>query len=143
MRKLLFASHAYLAKGILSSLELIMGQQEGVDIICAYTEESNDIRAEIERRLNALDAQDELIVITDVFGGSVNNEFMSAIAGCGKKVHLVAGLNLALLMNLCCRRDETGSTEEIIKACLEEAKSSMQYCNEYLTAGKKTEDEEF
>ncbi len=47
MRKLLFASHAYLAKGILSSLELIMGHQEQVDILCAYTEEPYDLRAEI------------------------------------------------------------------------------------------------
>ena len=74
MRKLLFASHAYLAKGILSSLELIMGHQEQVDILCAYTEEPYDLRAEIQRRLDALGEQDELIVITDVFGGSVNNE---------------------------------------------------------------------
>ena len=85
MRKLLFASHAYLAKGILSSLELIMGHQEQVDILCAYTEEPYDLRAEIQRRLDALGEQDELIVITDVFGGSVNNEFMSVIADCGQK----------------------------------------------------------
>ena len=38
MRKLLFASHAYLAKGILSSLELIMGHQEQVDILYKHTE---------------------------------------------------------------------------------------------------------
>ena len=38
MRKLLLASHAYLAKGVLSSLEMIMGKQEQVDVICAYTD---------------------------------------------------------------------------------------------------------
>ncbi len=143
MRKLLFASHAYLAKGILSSLELIMGHQEQVDILCAYTEEPYDLRTEIQRRLDALGEQDELIVVTDVFGGSVNNEFMSVIADCGQKVHLVAGLNLSLLMNLCSRMDEDGDTAEIIKACLEEARCSMQYCNELLTADQAVKDEEF
>ena len=32
MRKILLASHVYLAKGMLSSLELIMGKQENTDI---------------------------------------------------------------------------------------------------------------
>ena len=65
MRKLLLASHAYLAKGVLSSLEMIMGKQEQVDVICAYTEDPYDLRAEIQKRLDALDEQDELIVVTD------------------------------------------------------------------------------
>lgn len=70
-------------------------------------------------------------------------EFMSVIADCGQKVHLVAGLNLSLLMNLCSRMDEDGDTAEIIKACLEEARCSMQYCNELLTADQAVKDEEF
>ena len=33
MRKILLASHGYLAKGMKSSLELILGEQECVDVL--------------------------------------------------------------------------------------------------------------
>ena len=41
MRKFLFASHAYLAEGVKSALELIMGEQESVvmNLICRKDEE--------------------------------------------------------------------------------------------------------
>lgn len=142
MRKLLLASHAYLAKGVLSSLEMIMGKQEQVDVICAYTEDPYDLRAEIQKRLDALDEQDELIVVTDAFGGSVNNEFMSVVGSCGKKVHLVCGMNLSLVINLCEGREENGETAEIIRTCLNDARDSLKYCNDLLEA-EEAADEEF
>ena len=84
MRKFLLASHAYLAKGMKSSLELILGEQECVDVLCAYTDEQYDIKVEIEKKLTALQPEDELIVITDLFGGSVNNEFTSLLTNTDK-----------------------------------------------------------
>ena len=68
MRKFLFASHAYLAKGILSSLELIMGHQDNVKVLCAYTQDGFDIKQEIKNHIDALSCHDELIVVTDVLG---------------------------------------------------------------------------
>ena len=54
MREILLASHVYLAKGMLSSLELIMGKQENIDILCAYTDDQYDIKAEIYKKLELL-----------------------------------------------------------------------------------------
>lgn len=143
MRRFLFASHAYLAKGILSSLELIMGRQDDVDIMCAYTEDDFDIKTEIDNRLNLVDKEDELIVITDVFGGSVNNEFMEKIANSEKRIYLVAGLNLPLVMNLIGRKDEDVSTKVLIEDCIEEAKSMILLCNNLLENTDEIEDEDF
>lgn len=143
MRKFLFASHAYLAQGILSSLELIMGKQETVDVLCAYIENDFDIKKEIESRINALKDKEELIVITDVFGGSVNNEFMSMIEKTDKKVFLIAGLSLALLMSLVAKKDDEAATEEIISECIEEAKDSILFCNTLLEQTQEILDEDF
>lgn len=96
MRKFLLASHAYLAKGMKSSLELILGEQECVDVLCAYTDEQYDIKVEIEKKLTALQPEDELIVITDLFGGSVNNEFTSLLTNTDKKIYLISGMNLVI-----------------------------------------------
>ena len=143
MRKFLFASHAYLAKGILSSLELIMGHQDNVKVLCAYTQDDFDIKQEIKNHIDALSCHDELIVVTDVLGGSVNNEFMSVLGGTDKNVYLVAGLNLALLMSLAARKDEDTATETLITECVEEAKETVVFCNTLLQKTEEPEDEEF
>lgn len=143
MRKILFASHAYLAKGMLSSLELIMGEQKEVDVLCAYTENDYDIKKEIQKHLEKLADGDELIVVTDVFGGSVNNEFVSVIENTEQNIYLVSGLNLSLVMNLVLRKDEEEKTETIIRECIKESQESVRFCNCLLSDGQSTEDEEF
>lgn len=142
MRKFLFASHVWLAEGMKSSLELVLGPQEQVDVLSAYTEEPYNIQNEIEKKLNALADGDELIVITDLFGGSVNNEFISAVAG-KKNVHLVAGLNLAFCVNIVVRKDDERDTPLLIREVLEEARQSLQYCNDPEKEKQEIKDEDF
>ena len=79
MIKLLLSSHGYLADGICSSLKIIMGEQINIRTICAYTEEEFDLKKEVSDILKDLSDEDKLIVVTDIFGGSVNNEFMNYI----------------------------------------------------------------
>ena len=137
MRKFLLASHAYLAKGMKSSLELILGEQECVDVLCAYTDEQYDIKVEIEKKLTALQPEDELIVITDLFGGSVNNEFTSLLTNTDKK------MNLALVMNLVVNKDEDADLESMIKDCIEESKGMMIYCNDLLKQEDVVDEDDF
>ncbi len=42
--------------------------------------------------IDALCDDEELIVTTDIFGGSVNNEFMKYLSK--SNIHLIAGVNL-------------------------------------------------
>lgn len=130
MRRFLLASHAYLAEGLLSSLNLVMGKQEAVDIMCAYTDEDYDIKQNIGKCLGRLSEQDELIIVTDVLGGSVNNEFMSVIKHTDKKIYLIAGLNLPLVMSLLIKKDSGEPTERIIHESIREAKESICFCND-------------
>ena len=143
MRKFLLASHAYLAKGMKSSLELILGEQERVDVLCAYTDEQYDIKVEIEKKLTALQPEDELIVITDLFGGSVNNEFTSLLTNTDKKIYLISGMNLALVMNLVVNKDEDVDIESMIKDCMEESKGMMIYCNDLLKQEDVVDEDDF
>ncbi|MEI3221354.1 MAG: hypothetical protein V8S01_04815 [Dorea sp.] len=43
--------------------------------------------------------------------------------GTDKKIYLIAGMNLALLMNLTVRKDEDIDTEQLIKECVENQKA--------------------
>lgn len=98
MKKILLATHLSFAKAILESLEFIVGEQESVESLCAYTPEVPDLAIAVEEYVKKILPGDEIIVVTDVYGGSVNNEFMKYIDHPG--IYLVSGLSLPLLIEL-------------------------------------------
>lgn len=126
-RKLIVATHGNFASGIMTSVELICGKSEHVLIMDAYTKENYDLSAEVKKVMENQNG-DELIVVTDLFGGSINNEFMRYL---GKKdFHLISGLNLGLLIELIGAMNQDGSTDEIIRQTISISKAMIQYCNE-------------
>ncbi|HZG17628.1 MAG TPA: PTS sugar transporter subunit IIA [Candidatus Bathyarchaeia archaeon] len=140
MRQFVFASHGLFADGIRHALELIVGKRTNISTICAYVEQGVELKSQIREVLERT-APHELIVITDLFGGSVNNEFMNLLTD-NPRIYLIAGLNLPLLIDLVTMSDAQENTETLIADALKNAKASMQYCN--LTIQKnKTEDEDF
>ncbi len=62
----------------------------------------------------------EIIVLTDLFGGSVNNEFLQYINQ--DHVYLVAGLNLSLLIELVSQLDAEVETTVLIQQVLTDSK---------------------
>ncbi|MDF2790804.1 MAG: hypothetical protein K0S80_3905 [Neobacillus sp.] len=139
MRYLLFASHGRLAEGLLHSVEMITGKQENIWTLTAYVDEQVDLHSQINEVLRKLGKNDELIVVTDIFGGSVNNEFMNLIED--TRIHLIAGLNLPLAIELATMKDLTKDPLKLIKAALTNSKSSIKYCNAEIEL--VTNDEEF
>ncbi|MBH8397528.1 PTS sugar transporter subunit IIA, partial [Klebsiella pneumoniae] len=73
-REIILASHGKFASGILDSLELIYGKHHSITVFDCYTDENFDL-AETVRQLFMRYKDKEIIVLTDLFGGSVNNEF--------------------------------------------------------------------
>ncbi|MDR2163141.1 MAG: PTS sugar transporter subunit IIA [Clostridiales Family XIII bacterium] len=125
MRKIVIATHGHFAEGILSSVHMILGQTSGVETMNAFVDEGFDISAAVRSCVDSAGDDDELIVLTDMFGGSVNNEFMKYL---GKpKYHLIAGVNLPLLLELYASNDMDAG--EMIEHALNAASGSIQYCN--------------
>lgn len=133
MRTILLASHSYLAKGMKDTVEMILGKQDNLDILCAYIEEDFNIQEEINKRLVNKDSDQELIIITDVFGGSVNNEVITAI---GQKnqanIHLISGMNLGLIMGLLTSLDSPKDTSDLIDNAIEESKRMILNNNQFI-----------
>ena len=72
----------------------------------------------------------ELVVLTDILGGSVNNEFMGLLDK--YNFHLITGLNLALLFEVvtCPAEDLTANLPSIV----EQAREHIVLCNELVEA---------
>lgn len=126
MRTILLASHSYLAKGMKDTVEMILGKQDNLDILCAYMEEDFDIQTEIKKRLIPKNSNQEQIIITDVFGGSVNNEFVTAIGQRNQtNIHLVSGMNLGLIMSLITSLSSKKDISDLIDNAIEESKGMI------------------
>ncbi|MCX9001296.1 PTS sugar transporter subunit IIA [Citrobacter portucalensis] len=139
MRKFLFASHGRFADGIRDSLEMVVGKNEDISTLCAYTEDVPDIKVSVQKFLASLDSQDDAIVITDISKGSVTNEFITYLED--PRLHLITGLNLPLLIALILESPDTVDTKELIRTAVLESKETIQYCNDILlTRNQKTED---
>ena len=73
MRQYIFASHAHFATGIKESTELLSGARDNVHDLSMFVDGRTDVAEEAAKLLATFDPTDDVIVCTDLFGGSVNN----------------------------------------------------------------------
>ena len=125
-KKLLSATHSVFADGIKNAMELVTGEQNSVSTLCAYTNDMTEVETPIKEIIDALCDDEELIVTTDIFGGSVNNEFMKYLSK--SNIYLIAGVNLPLLFELIMNL-ESENTVQMIETAVKNARKQLQYCN--------------
>ena len=125
MNKILLASHGYLAQGMKSSLEILMGANDRIECLCAYVDDdTRDVAALIDAWMESKDPADTWFVVTDIFGGSVNNEFIQRQAA--GSFTLIAGMNLPLLVEMVTQLDALD--EGKAKAAVEGSRSFIMLC---------------
>lgn len=124
MKKILLVTHGHFASGIKSSLEIILGEQNNVGAIDAYTGEEK-FEKQLEEYLSTVDTEkDTLLILTDLFGGSVNQKIAGRLKG--DNIHIITGLNLPLLLEVTMLSEEDSKKESIMKI-VENSKSQIQY----------------
>lgn len=121
MRKVLVATHASFAKGIIETLEFILGEQKNVEVMCAYLTQDFQIEKEIDKVLLSMSSQDELIVLVDLYGGSVSNAFSNRIND--SRVHVIAGVNFPMLLDVVLNQDE--DIQSVISRGIEAARNGI------------------
>ncbi|MDL4888101.1 PTS sugar transporter subunit IIA [Enterococcus hirae] len=124
-RTIILASHGRFASGILDSLELIFGKTHSILALDCYGTETFDLAKSVQQLINDHQGQ-ELIIITDLFGGSVNNEFLQYINR--PNIYLIAGLNLPLLIEIATKIETADSIVELIHQVLNDSKEMIQFC---------------
>ncbi|MCM6811004.1 PTS fructose transporter subunit IIA [Pediococcus pentosaceus] len=96
--KIILASHGELAKGMKNTLNMIVGDQANIKAYSAYDEENIDFVSDINKEIQNRN-DEELIIVTDVMGGSVNNA-MTELVLKNPDVFLVTGMNLPFVLSL-------------------------------------------
>ena len=130
MRKYIIATHGHMAYGINTTLNMLIGAQENLTIINAYTDECKDPIPEFEKII-AENPEDDIVIMTDLFGGSVNNNAMLMTKN--ERVHVV----ISIVMS-----DSSTPTKQMIEEAVAGAKDMIIYCNN-LAVETNEEEENF
>lgn len=96
MRQVILASHHKFAQGLADTLEFL-GAKCDFHVICAYVDDT-PLELQVEAAFDAISPDDEVLVLTDILAGSVNQKFLPYVA---PNVFVVAGVNVVLAMELC------------------------------------------
>jgi mannose/fructose-specific phosphotransferase system component IIA len=131
MLRYVIASHGTLSDGFLNALGLFIGEPGNVEAITAFVDEE-PLENRVEAVLSRYDDGDTIVVFTDLLGGSVNQYFSKMLNG-PRKLHLIAGCNLVLLLEVI-----LGMADEFdlsfVRSAIEKSRKEMVYMNDLLFA---------
>jgi mannose/fructose-specific phosphotransferase system component IIA len=122
MKRVLIATHGYLADGYRSSIELLIGKQECLSCIDAYVDES-DYTQRIREFVDSVSDDDQGIIFTDLYGGSVFQKVVLTYPEALGLYH-VTGMNLALVLEVLL--SDQALTQKALEQSIETARQSMQ-----------------
>ncbi len=136
MKYVVLMSHGHLASGMKSTVELIAGANERLKAFDAYVDGHGDIHSFLGEFLEK-HKEDEVIAVTDILGGSVNNDALTYNQR--QQLYIVAGMNVPLVLNLVLKLDSDMDTVEMIRESIQESQELLTYCEKT----QAEEDEEF
>jgi fructoselysine and glucoselysine-specific PTS system IIA component len=137
-RKFLIVSHGALAGGFRSALELITGAAGDVVVIDAYVDENKPVEEELARALQGAGVEEEWVVFTDLLGGSITNQVLRVMAELPGRdaIHIVAGVNLPLVIEVVLGDTEMPVTEVLAEA-VGRARDQLVYVNGFISTSNE------
>ncbi|HFI0944746.1 TPA: PTS sugar transporter subunit IIB [Streptococcus suis] len=133
---IIIASHGEFAAGIHQSGQMIFGEQEKVQVVTFMPSEGpDDLYAKLNAAVDSFDADDEVLVLADLWSGSPFNQ-ASRVAGerPDRKFAIITGLNLPMLIQAYTERlmDATAGVEKVAANIIKEAKDGIKVLPEEL-----------
>ncbi len=101
MKKILFCSHGRLALGMLDTLKVFsLYDEQAMTAITFYVEgEGKRAETEFAEYVAKINADDEVLVFTDIAFGSVHQLVMQHLHD-RENVHVISGMNLMIVLSL-------------------------------------------
>ena len=133
---IVIASHGEFAEGIHQSGSMIFGEQEKVQTVTFMPSEGpDDLRAKIDAAIATFDADDEILVLADLWSGSPFNQASAVLAeNPDRNIAIITGLNLPMLIQAYTERmmDAEAGLEKVVANILKEAKDGIRILPETL-----------
>ncbi len=138
---IVIASHGKFAEGIHQSGSMIFGDQEKVQVVTFMPNEGpDDLYAHFNDAIATFDADDEVLVLADLWSGSPFNQ-ASRLMGENpdRKMAIITGLNLPMLIQAYTERlmDANAGVEQVAANIIKEAKDGVKALPEELNPAEE------
>ena len=129
---MVLVTHGRLAEEFIAALEHIVGKQKSVRAVCIGPDDDVEKRRkEILDSVAAVDDGQGVVVLTDMFGGTLSNLAISIMDKA--KVEVIAGINLPMLIKLASMR-EKGDLKKAVEAAQEAGRKYINVASQLLSS---------
>lgn len=135
MLKIFLSSHGRLASGMKNSLDILLGCSDNVTIFDAYIDESK-VQDKLDEFYQKVKIDDQVLLLSDIYGGSINQVMCLYLNK--PNTFLVAGVNLALVIELAIRQDHISESE--LENLIKQSRSMMRLVKIDLSSNDMNED---
>lgn len=139
--KVIMVSHGTYSKGLVESVQMLVGEQEKLVAHGLFPEETvNALTERLEEEIKNTEPGEEILFCSDLFHGSPFNSIVSLMKD--YEFHHVTGINLPLAVEIMMGRYADKSAEEICLGLLEAAPTTFKYVNQMFAVNSEEEEEE-
>lgn len=129
--EILIVAHGRLSEGMVSALDIIVGVDDKITFINAFTDEI-PIKVKIDEYL---ESRENVLVFTDILSGSVNQAVLQHIYT--KKLKIVTGMNLPLVLELVLMNKAGDISEDLIRSSIKSSQLQIAYVNDAIREKKE------
>lgn len=133
MLKLFLASHGRFASGIQSSINILTGSNGNLTVFDAYVDEKS-LEVELNKFYETVAAEDQVILLSDMYGGSVNSIMYMFLSK--PNTRLVTGVNLNLVLTLAYEEEVS---DEALYTIISECRDGLRLVEQEQTQTEDTE----
>lgn len=123
--KIVITSHGDLCEGILSSYQMIAGDPSKFIVLKLDENGISDYATRLNKVLDELVTNHQIIVLSDIVGGTPYNETLRYVLKYPEKVFLIAGLNLPMLIQAGTISDKETDIQLLLDEILQAGQSSI------------------
>jgi PTS system mannose-specific IIA component len=109
MKRILLASHGRLALGLKDSLEIFLGKSDLIVAVGAYIDSTDNYIQEIQQFIDSVE-DDDAVIFTDIYGGSVNQQVTKMVLTANKKIPIITSMNMPIVLAVALSEKEMTST---------------------------------
>lgn len=99
MKKILLASHGTLSAGLKNTLNFFLGEDCSITDVNAYSEPGDEYLVQIQEFIDNSE-DDESIIFTDIYGGSVNQQVTRLVISSKKNIPIITSMNLPIVLSI-------------------------------------------
>ncbi|WP_374441499.1 PTS sugar transporter subunit IIA [Stella sp.] len=131
---MVLVTHGRLAEEFVAALEHVVGRQTHIAAVCIGPEDDMERRRQdILDAIQAVDAGQGVVLLTDMFGGTPSNLAISVMEP--NRVEVIAGVNLPMLIKLASVRAGT-KLQPAVGAAQEAGRKYINVASQLLAEGR-------